>query len=318
MAKSQIFVPQTNTIYPSSAAAAAALGVDASNIGKVLRGARKSAGGYNFVRVDPSISPQTLQDITEAIGESLSDRQKQRQAQSREKYKERLAPEEAAAYKAREQAKRKAARELQKQLREMNKIQREYKKQKLEGISGIIPELEKLKDIIGRNKSGGFKADQANLMQFDMTQIQALTEAIKKQANRKGFKNLEEVKKKKAAVAYQMGISVQELDNYADVLPELWNLLALSRQVQGKGYDQTLYNTVQEAMQNEADPEDLRRILQDLYQNQMAALEDETGEDLTDQMDQAVEELQGLYENPEDSAVDLDIFGGDDWITLDT
>ena len=318
MAKSQIFVPQTNTIYPSAAAASTALGVDASNIGKVLRGARKRAGGYNFVRVDPSISPQTLQDITEAIGESLSDRQKRRQAQSREKYKERLAPEEAAAYKAREQAKKKAARELQKQLREMNKIQREYKKQKLEGISGIIPELEKIKDIIGRNKSGGFKADQRNLLQFDLTQIQALTEAVKKQASRKGFKNLEQVKKKKAAVAYQMGISVQELDNYADVLPELWNLLALSRQVQGKGYDQTLYNTVQEAMQNEADPEDLRRILQDLYKNQMAALEDETGEDLTDQMDQAVEELQGLYENPEDAAVDLDIFGGDDWITLDT
>ena len=318
MAKSQIYVPQTGTIYPSAAAAAAALGVDASNIGKVLRGARTSAGGYNFVRVAPEIAPSTLRDISEAF-ENLPEKQKKRQAKTRQKYESRLAPEEAAALKERNRAQRRAARELQKQLREVNRIQKEYRKQGLEGISGIIPELEKIKDIIGRNKRGGFNADLKNLTGFSEEQIKALSEAVKRQRERKGFGNIEDLKKKKQAVAYQMGVSAEELDKYESVMPILWNLLALARRVQGKGYDQTLYTTVQEAMQFEADPEDLRRILQDLYNGQMAALEDETGEDMEDSTTKAVEELQGMYEDPAEASEDLGLFGeDDDWIIIDS
>lgn len=49
MAKAKpIFIPGTNQTFKSTAAAAKALGIDAGNITKVLRGKRKTAGGYSF------------------------------------------------------------------------------------------------------------------------------------------------------------------------------------------------------------------------------------------------------------------------------
>lgn len=43
-----VYVPETDTTYKSTAEAAKALGVDPSNISKVLKGKRKTAGGYHF------------------------------------------------------------------------------------------------------------------------------------------------------------------------------------------------------------------------------------------------------------------------------
>lgn len=49
MAKAKpIFIPGTNQQFASAAAAAKALGIDAGNISKVLKGKRKTAGGYSF------------------------------------------------------------------------------------------------------------------------------------------------------------------------------------------------------------------------------------------------------------------------------
>lgn len=47
--KTFIYVPQVDKIYNSIADAARALQVDASNISKVLKGKRKTAGGFSFV-----------------------------------------------------------------------------------------------------------------------------------------------------------------------------------------------------------------------------------------------------------------------------
>lgn len=49
MAKAKpIFIPGTNQQFASAAEAAKALGIDAGNISKVLKGKRKTAGGYSF------------------------------------------------------------------------------------------------------------------------------------------------------------------------------------------------------------------------------------------------------------------------------
>ena len=45
----RIYIPEVDKIYNSFAAAAADLGVNASNLGKVLAGKRKSAGGYTVI-----------------------------------------------------------------------------------------------------------------------------------------------------------------------------------------------------------------------------------------------------------------------------
>lgn len=264
MAKhAQIFVPQTGTIYPSAAAAASALGVDASNIGKVIRGSRKSAGGYNFVTVDPGIEPATLRDITEALDTSLSEKQKARQSKRREAGFKRLSKEEQAAAKARSRATNRAAKELSRSLVEANKLLKEYQKRGLDAISGVVPELEALKGIIGKNKRGGFQASQKELKKFSQEQLEALKRRIDKQLNRKNFRNLEEAEKKKAAVAYQLGVSSEELDNYASLLPTLWHVLQLSRQIEGAGSN-PVYQEIMEALQSGADPDQLKDILEEI------------------------------------------------------
>ena len=47
--KNYIYVPQVDKIYNSIAEAAKDLKVDAGNISKVLKGKRKSAGGFSFL-----------------------------------------------------------------------------------------------------------------------------------------------------------------------------------------------------------------------------------------------------------------------------
>lgn len=269
--KAQIYVPQTGTIYPSIAAASAALGVDASNIGKAVRGARKSAGGYNFIAVTADIAPSTLKQINTAVEQSLTPRQRSEQAKRRKRGYSRLSPEEKAASKARA----KAARALQGVLSEANKILDEYRRQGLSNLSTIIPELEKLQDIIGRNKRGYFNASAKNLAQFSQKEVNALIAAVQAQTNRRGFKDLEDAKKRKQSIAYQLGLgSAAELDKYADALPALWNILDLARRTQGTGYDQSLYKAVSQVMQAGLDPETLKNVLDQMLAEHEQYIED--------------------------------------------
>lgn len=287
MAKTNIFVPQTGTIYPSLSAAASALGVDASNIGKVIRGSRKSAGGYNFVPVDPGIAPATLRDITEALDTSLSEKQRARQEKSRKAGFKRLSKEEQAAAKARARATSKAAKELSRSLVEANKLMKEYQKRGLDAISGVIPELEALKSIIGKNKRGGFQASQKELQKFSKEQLEALKRRIDQQLNRKSFKDIEAAEKKKAAVAYQLGVSMEELDNYTNLLPTFWHVLQLGKQLVGGGY-YPVYQEVMDAIQNEADPEQLQEILKEIeaeHQDMIDSLEDVDPDEMRERME---------------------------------
>lgn len=320
MAKTNIFVPQTGTIYPSLSAAASALGVDASNIGKVIRGSRKSAGGYNFVPVDPGIAPATLRDITEALDTSLSERQRARQEKSRKAGFKRLSKEEQAAAKARARATSKAAKELSRSLVEANKLMKEYQKRGLDAISGVIPELEALKSIIGKNKRGGFQASQKELQKFSKEQLEALKRRIDQQLNRKSFKDIESAEKKKAAVAYQLGISSEELDAYSDILPTLWQVLHLAGSM-GVGYD-PMYQDVLDAFQASVDPEEMRDILEEIkkeHEDLIESFEDqeepEDREALTqDDYDRMMKKYLDKIEEKTQVQIQSDEEEGDDWL----
>lgn len=282
MAKLSIYVPQTGTIYPSAAAASAALGVDASNIGKVLRGQRQSAGGYNFVKVDPNIKQGKLQDINESIDTRLSEQKKRRQAKLRQRSRQRV---QETATRAERIAHNKAARELRETLVEANKLLKEYEKRGISGISGVVPELERLKDIIGQNKRGGFNADLKNLRGFTEHELKSLRDAITRQMNRKDFKDLEAQESRKQAIAYQLGLEIEELEKYTQLLPTLWHILDLAEKAQGQGYDQSLYRAVMEAMQVGADADTLQEILADI--------EDETGRYIEEKSEDEADEMPG-------------------------
>lgn len=301
--KSQIYVPQTGTIYPSAAAAGKALGVDPSNIGKVLRGSRLAAGGYNFVRVTPDVSPASLQFINEALETQLTPAKKKRQAQRRKETQQKK--------RARDKERTAAAKALHQSLVEANKILAEYKKRKLDAVSGVIPELENLKKLVGINKKGGFNTAAKNLGKFDKKQLEAIKKSLDAQMNRKGFKNFEDAAKKKQAVAYQMGVSSEELDKYADALPMLWELLDTASKVQGKGYDTTAYQGAQAAMQAGVDPEELQGALVSIMDEYKTATESGEEVDFGAIASKYMEDL-GIEDFEEED------FFGDDWIDITT
>lgn len=300
-----IYVPQTGTIYPSISAAAKALGVDASNIGKVVRGARVSAGGYNFQRVDPSASAQTLQDIGEALREQSTPKQRERMRRTREKNVSRLSPEE----RQRRKEKRAAAKELHKVLVGANKAIKELEKKGVAGLSDAVTELENLKSIIGKTKTGAFDTSLKNLTKLNVGEINAAIKAANKQAERLEKTDAENLKKRRAAVALQFGVSQEELKKYDDALPILWELLALARQQQGNGYDRSLYEAVVDAVQYGEDAEDLKNTLEKIKEEYQASMEDETGVDLSDVLQRGAEELQGRNERPENEDF------SDDWLS---
>ena len=193
-----------------------------------------------------------------------------------------------------------------------------------ESISGVVPELEKLKDIIGRNRKGGFNAGAKDLSQFTEREVRALTEALQRQLNRKGFKDLEAAERKKQAVAYQLGLSSPaELDNYTDVLPSVWHVLELARATQAKGYDRSLYNAVSEAMQAGYDPEELKSVLDQMAAEHEGYIEEKTEAEEAGTEIQTLDyaELSQKYADMLQTQEDMDEFDdltGDEWITLDS
>ena len=279
----QIFVPQMGTIYPSAAAAASALGIDASNIGKVIRGKRLSAGGYSFVEVDPMASQETLKWIAEAEAGRLTPKQRQRQAKQRQKGFKRLSPEEQAAAKARARA----AKELSRSLKEANKLLKQYQKEGLSGISSVVPELENMKAIIGKNKRGGFQADPKLLIEgFSQEQLEALKKQIDTQMNRKDFKDIEKAKQRKMGIANQLGISMEELENYEALLPTLWHVLKLSHQIEGASSD-PVYQEILDALEAGVDPEELKEILQEIeaeHQDIVNQMENKEQDEILDEL----------------------------------
>lgn len=304
MAKTQIYVPQTGIIYPSASAAAQALGVDASNIGKVLRGTRVQAGGYNFVRVDPGVSPSSLDFIKSAIENELTPAKKRRQAQSRKATKAKKA--------ARDKARSAAAKALQGSLTEANKLLTEYKRRGLDATSGIIPEIENLKRLVGTNKKGGFNAGAKNLAKFSQKQIDAIKAALDAQLNRKGFKDLDDAARRKQATAFQLGVSSEELDNYAEVLPSLWQILEMARYTQGKGYDRSLYDAVRGSMQRGTDPEQMKQILEDLISEQTEIENSGSEFNYKDLISKYVEDLNQDADDDEFT----DLWNDDEWIDV--
>lgn len=300
--RNEIYVPQTGQIYPTISAASKALGVDASNIGKVLRFERESAGGYNFHYIEPGASIETLRGIDEAMQNQSTPKKRERMAKTRKKNEGRLSPEE----RQRRKEKRESVQRLHNALVKANKAIAELQKQGVADISDPVTQLENIKAIVGTNKIGGFDTSIKNLMNLNID-IEATIAAVEIQTERMEKTPAEKLKKKRAAVAFQLGVSEEELDKYNDALPLLWQLLALARQQQEKGYSVSLYDAVVDAVQFAKDPAELQRILEETLKEYRGRLEDETGEDLDDILQRGADKLQGKYETPEEAAHDEDI-----------
>lgn len=72
--KCLIYCINSDTVYESITAAAAAAGVDKSAMSKHVNGKRKTANGYVYVKINAETSGEELQKIrAEKIGQMIAD-----------------------------------------------------------------------------------------------------------------------------------------------------------------------------------------------------------------------------------------------------
>lgn len=241
----RIYVPELNQSFESTAEAAQILGIDASNIAKVLRGKRKSAGGFSFVRNPSYAKIKELQKQQESI-----------------KAAEGIKPGKAAA-KAKQsreaaQLRRDTLDKVHKQLVVLNK---QLKAKKKAGVYDTDEDFKKLMahaQYFGYNKQGGYNTALQNLRQFTTTELQNLLTMINQE--QKAAVQNDTAARNLASFALQFGVTDNEFKKYMHLVPLMTEIFNLAHGVDN--YDLTR-DTIYEAVQDNEDPAKLQAFLLD-------------------------------------------------------
>lgn len=219
----EVFVPELNRTYSSIADAAYDLGIDASNISKVLAGRRRTAGGYHFERV--SNAPDYENDgFNEGFGPGVSDKTEQ----------------------------------LRNLVREANKIIEEARKRKRYGFLEDVQELFDLLDSVlgstGDNLIDVYSDALDNLTVEEIDQLYARADSLLAKA----LEDLKKADDRLQGYADAFGVSSAEMEQYESLIPEINATLARAH---GNDDASNLWYAIRDAIQNGVDPEDLRDLL---------------------------------------------------------
>ena len=211
---------ETGQTFKSIAEAARAAGTDASNIGKVLRGKRKQAGGFRFQWV-PDIPPEQV-------------------------YKNALSSAQAA-------------------IRAANLAIKEYKRENVYSIGKAVGELLELGDIIGTTSRGYLRQSRQGLKEAfpgieDLPDIQQITRQLEK-LTQKAWDQLDKAIQEKTDLADQFGISVNQMNEYMNLMPEIFDILYIAGTDPRVGSNE-VYETFKDAMQNYVSRKDLRNLME--------------------------------------------------------
>lgn len=221
-------------IYASIAEAAKALHVDASNIGKVLRGARSTAGGWSFTRT--SEAPTTRAGRAAVREKKIS------------------------------AGRRKLLNIVHDRLKEINVRFRNAKK---EGVYASDPVLVKMMthtDYFGVTKTGGYNISMQNLKKYDDTELNSLLQVLK--TEEKTYVKLAEREadvQNAAAIAATFGISIDQVNGYEDILPALFDLLHLAKIDEFFRYAD-IQRSLYQAMQADATADELQDWIDAIYE----------------------------------------------------
>lgn len=245
MATRKVYNVDTGQVYSSAAKAAQAVGVDPSNVLKVLKGARQSAGGYRFVYAD-NLTGEQLQAAAasrlQAIPQRLQERQK-RQRQRRDK-------EYTAA--------RKQARQT---LLQANKAITEEKKAGLYAGSPEMQDLAALADEIGNTKTGLIDASIDNLEEFDLDELLRLHYRTQDLLGRVQVA-IDERKGQRESLAFEFGLSTgNEWKKYEPIQKEIFNILKRAGEDNGKRGSHPVFAVVQEAITKKVPVKALRALI---------------------------------------------------------
>lgn len=234
----------TAKIFLSIADAAKALNIDASNIGKVLRGKRARAGGYSFA--------YTLE-----------------KPQSKKAKATIKAAEERTAHKE-------AVKAVHDRLAEIN--QRFTNAKKADTFEGdpVLKRLMSHTDYFGTTKAGKYRISASHLSQYTTEELENLMQVLASEEGK--YKELAKKKGRghgKAELAAILGISQKQVEEYDDLIPAMFELVRLAKEEQFFRYSQfrdTLFESLQEGIDHELLGDYLDMIYQAYLGNDSEAL----------------------------------------------
>lgn len=244
--KTGIYIVETGKMYETIAAAARAVGVDASNVRKVVRGIgkRSSVGGYHFAEVS---NPAQIQAARERVAAQPVDKARARAERAQ---------------------KRKLVDAVHDIMVDINKRARNAKKENMLETDPILQRLMQHADYYGYNKTGGYQTSKQHLREFTAEQLQNLVDLVEK--TKKDYAdylyNPEGTKRNLASIAAQFKIPQEDMKKYWHVIPAIFELFRQANTAQWdyKNIAKGLKADITEAMQGGADPKDLRDFVLDL------------------------------------------------------
>lgn len=249
-------------IYSSIAEAARALQIDASNIGKVLRGKRPTAGGFKFL--------YTLEAPTTRAGKAARKSQIERAAH------------------------REAVHTVHDTLKELNQRYRNALKEKVYNDDPVLKKLMSHTDYFGATKTGGYNISSSNLNKFTTSELQNLLKVLGSEERK--YVKIAEKKKRghgKAELAAILGISQKQVDEYDDLIPAAFELMRLDKEDKFFRYSQ-VRDALFETMQAGVEHEQLESFIDSLFEaylgNNTAALDD-----ILDQMLNVDDEYRDIF-----------------------
>lgn len=244
MAIRKVYNIDTGYVYSSAAKAALAVGVDPSNVLKVLKGQRQSAGGYRFIYAD-NMSGEQLQAAAasklQAIPQRLQARQKRQRQKRSSEYK----------------AARKQARQT---LLQANKAITEAKKAGLYAGSPEMQDLAALADEIGNTKTGLIDASIDNLEEFDLDELLRLHYRTQDLLGRVQVA-IDERKGQRESLAFEFGLSTgHEWKKYEPMQKEIFMILKRAGEDNGRG-SKPIFKAIQEAITKKVPVKALRSLI---------------------------------------------------------
>lgn len=221
-----VYVPETDTTYSSIAEAARDLGIDASNISKVLAGRRRTAGGYHFERVTSSYE---IDDVGDIGGSESPNAERINKVEM-----------------------------LRNVIRRANQIIEDARKRKRYGFLEDVQELFDLLDSVlgstGDNLIDVYSKVLDNMTDEELDQLYDRAQDL----IAKAYEDLKKADDRLQGYADAFGVSSAEMEQYEDLIPEINATLARAH---GNDDASNLWYAIRDAIQAGVDPEDLRDLL---------------------------------------------------------
>ncbi len=221
-----VYVPETDTTYSSIAEAARDLGIDASNISKVLAGRRRTAGGYHFERVTSSYE---IDDVGDIGGSESPNTERINKVEM-----------------------------LRNVIRRANQIIEDARKRKRYGFLEDVQELFDLLDSVlgstGDNLIDVYSKVLDNMTDEELDQLYDRAQDL----IAKAYEDLKKADDRLQGYADAFGVSSAEMEQYEDLIPEINATLARAH---GNDDASNLWYAIRDAIQAGVDPEDLRDLL---------------------------------------------------------